>query len=116
MNIKFKYYTNTSNLEFSNPDRMNIIYTMVSELIDTDNEFIRLIFGQHGAPKRKMGTYKRVNANSHILGTQCSICLDNFECNQGYRTLKCDHHFHKKCIDKWLTRGSSDCPLCRQEV
>ena len=47
----------------------------------------------------------------------CSICLES---NDKIDTvvLKCDHIFHKTCIDKWFTNRTIDnnnlvCPLCR---
>jgi len=33
---------------------------------------------------------------------ECSICMDDFEENEQLRQLQCNHHFHSKCIDKWL--------------
>ena len=44
---------------------------------------------------------------------ECVICLDEFsdgdECKVG---SKCEHIFHKYCIDKWLPKNRQ-CPLCR---
>ena len=36
------------------------------------------------------------------LGQECSICLDEFNCNQEVRLLKCLCKFHSLCIDGWL--------------
>ena len=33
----------------------------------------------------------------------CSICFDVFSKFQKYKKLKCNHEFHSKCIDRWLT-------------
>ena len=62
----------------------------------------------------ELGSYSRINKNSDLLGTQCSICLDEFKLNEGYRTLGCNHSYHKKCIDKWFIDGSIECPMCRK--
>jgi hypothetical protein len=46
--------------------------------------------------------------------TRCLICLCNFEAEEEARKLvKCEHLFHKICIDQWLTTGRNSCPLCR---
>eukprot|EP01029_Cantina_marsupialis_P031731 TRINITY_DN920_c0_g3_i1.p1 TRINITY_DN920_c0_g3~~TRINITY_DN920_c0_g3_i1.p1 ORF type:complete len:104 (+),score=17.87 TRINITY_DN920_c0_g3_i1:47-313(+) len=26
----------------------------------------------------------------------------------------CSHQFHKHCLDKWLRKDKSNCPMCRQ--
>ncbi|KAM7258720.1 hypothetical protein ACFE04_014461 [Oxalis oulophora] len=48
------------------------------------------------------------------LDAECVICLNEFTVGERIRLLpKCNHGFHKRCIDKWLTSHSS-CPKCRQ--
>ncbi|XP_018818052.2 RING-H2 finger protein ATL52-like [Juglans regia] len=51
-----------------------------------------------------------------IDGTECSICLSEFEEDESLRLLpKCSHAFHLPCIDSWL-RSHKNCPLCRAPV
>lgn len=59
-----------------------------------------------------LGSYTRTNKNH--LNQECSICTDKFKEKEGLRILKCNHYFHKKCIDKWLIKGSETCPICRR--
>ena len=47
---------------------------------------------------------------------QCNICLDNCELGQTIIRLNCKHYFHIECIKAWLTKQSTKCPICRQEV
>ena len=60
---------------------------------------------------KKLGKYKKVK-ESDICGTSCPICLDEFKESEYYRNLKCNHCFHKKCIDRWLKK-ENNCPMCR---
>ncbi|KAF1843307.1 uncharacterized protein K460DRAFT_287660 [Cucurbitaria berberidis CBS 394.84] len=47
---------------------------------------------------------------------RCLVCLCDFEADEEARKLvKCEHLFHKVCIDQWLTTGRNSCPLCRGE-
>ncbi|CAN7141419.1 E3 ubiquitin-protein ligase RING1 [Brassica rapa] len=51
-----------------------------------------------------------------IDGTDCSVCLSEFEEGEGVRLLpKCSHAFHVSCIDTWLL-SHKNCPLCRAPV
>ncbi|KAJ9166531.1 hypothetical protein P3X46_021271 [Hevea brasiliensis] len=51
-----------------------------------------------------------------IEGTECSVCLSEFQQGQTLRLLpKCNHAFHIYCIDTWL-RSHTNCPLCRAHI
>ncbi|XP_027367521.1 E3 ubiquitin-protein ligase RING1-like [Abrus precatorius] len=51
-----------------------------------------------------------------IDGTDCSVCLGEFQHGESLRLLpKCNHAFHIPCIDTWL-RSHKNCPLCRAPV
>lgn len=51
-----------------------------------------------------------------IEGTECSVCLSEFEEDETLRLLpKCNHAFHLPCIDTWL-RSHTNCPMCRAPI
>ncbi|KAF5460325.1 hypothetical protein F2P56_020203 [Juglans regia] len=51
-----------------------------------------------------------------VEGTDCSVCLSEFQEDESIRLLpKCSHAFHLPCIDKWL-KSHSSCPLCRANI
>lgn len=51
-----------------------------------------------------------------VEGTDCSVCLSEFEEEETLRLLpKCKHAFHLYCIDTWL-RSHTNCPLCRAPI
>ena len=66
--------------------------------------------------EKKLGSYQKIKETDQILGDICAICQDEFQ--EGYfkRVLKCEHTFHKKCVDKWLKKGNIRCPMCRKDV
>ncbi|KAI3852301.1 hypothetical protein MKX03_018946 [Papaver bracteatum] len=51
-----------------------------------------------------------------VEGSDCSVCLSEFEEGETLRLLpKCSHAFHLPCIDTWL-RNHKNCPLCRAPI
>lgn len=52
---------------------------------------------------------------SQIGRQTCPICIVDFEEGDDIRVLPCDgkHCFHQQCVDPWLLRLSSSCPICR---
>lgn len=58
--------------------------------------------------------YKR--GDGLVEGTECSVCLGEFEEDESLRLLpKCSHAFHIPCIDTWL-RSHTNCPMCRAPI
>lgn len=48
---------------------------------------------------------------------KCQICLESFEHRITIiRELTCGHIFHPECIDEYLIRNSSLCPICKQNM
>ncbi|KAI3935132.1 hypothetical protein MKX01_031399 [Papaver californicum] len=46
--------------------------------------------------------------------TTCSICLSEYLPTETLKIIpSCNHYFHSKCIDQWLSM-SSTCPVCRE--
>ena len=51
-----------------------------------------------------------------VEGTDCSVCLNEFQEDETLRLLpKCSHAFHVPCIDTWL-RSHTNCPMCRAPI
>ncbi|KAI9737121.1 MAG: hypothetical protein M1834_000712 [Cirrosporium novae-zelandiae] len=66
--------------------------------------------------KWKANNTKRMQEQIPEFLTQqlvCVICLDPILPNQQIRALRCNHVFHKHCIDDWYLRQQVDCPLCK---
>ncbi|XP_039002832.1 E3 ubiquitin-protein ligase RING1-like [Hibiscus syriacus] len=60
-----------------------------------------------------IAVFKYKKDDGVIEGTECSVCLTEFEEEERLRLLpKCSHAFHIPCIDTWL-RSHTNCPMCR---
>eukprot|EP01084_Bolivina_argentea_P041234 76088_1 len=47
---------------------------------------------------------------------QCRICLEYYIDGDDLRILPCFHIYHKECVDTWLTKMSSKCPICKTSI
>lgn len=57
----------------------------------------------------------RADTTATNFQPQCHICLVEFEDRSTViRELPCHHIFHPICIDEFLLRNSSLCPMCKQ--
>ncbi|TKY45429.1 E3 ubiquitin-protein ligase XERICO [Spatholobus suberectus] len=44
----------------------------------------------------------------------CAVCLRKIGEGDGeIRVLRCEHVFHKGCLDRWVGFKNATCPLCR---
>lgn len=71
-----------------------------------------------GLDQYTIGTYRkiRIGQNCRVEGPNditCTICLADYVPNDTIRFMpECQHCFHVKCIDKWLSMKGK-CPICR---
>jgi hypothetical protein len=47
---------------------------------------------------------------------KCSICMSEMEEGEVVSTLKCNHKYHKECVEEYLSHHSNKCPICRANV
>ncbi|KAI3819858.1 hypothetical protein L1987_13710 [Smallanthus sonchifolius] len=63
-----------------------------------------------------ISVFKYKKGDNLIDGTDCSVCLTEFQDDEMLRLLpKCNHAFHIPCIDMWLS-SHTNCPLCRAGI
>ena len=55
---------------------------------------------------------KEIKFTNELYDKECTICLEDFNENEILYELICKHHYHKDCIDDWLSKKNT-CPLCR---
>lgn len=76
--------------------------------------------GQSERLSSNMSTTSLHNNNDDVVPSQigrqtCPICIVDFAEGDDIRVLPCDgkHCFHQQCVDPWLLKLSSSCPICR---
>ena len=66
------------------------------------------------------GEDERLNCVRDIMfdDATCGICLEDYEVGEMVpfnQNPLCIHHFHSKCLLKWLVEsGKGNCPCCRR--
>lgn len=58
---------------------------------------------------------KKIVLIDKLENNTCSICFEDFELQKEIYQLKCNHHFHIKCMDEWLKQKHT-CPLDRSKI
>ena len=101
------YYTNNNSSSFT------IEYEIVNNELENTNEKKKI---KCKDIKKQLGGYKKIKIDDNLLACKasCPICLEKFKDNEFKRELKCNHVFHKKCIDKWI-KHQNTCPICRKK-
>ncbi|KAJ1412030.1 Zinc finger, RING-type [Sesbania bispinosa] len=48
----------------------------------------------------------------------CAVCLCKIEEGEEIRVLRCEHMFHRNCLNRWESgfKNYATCPLCREAV
>lgn len=55
-------------------------------------------------------------SRSLLDSVKCAVCLCKIEEEEEVRELRCNHLFHRVCLDRWLGYGRMTCPLCRNNL
>ncbi|KAJ8760401.1 hypothetical protein K2173_015068 [Erythroxylum novogranatense] len=118
----FSHYYSCSYL--SSLDRANL-YTMFSYMVSIVgylgwalNFMLHYSFFQSHHPLREeeLTWYCTDNILEQKEPVECAVCLCKIEHGQEDRELRCNHQFHRVCIDRWLEHQGFTCPLCRDFV
>ncbi|KAI9091060.1 hypothetical protein K1719_028330 [Acacia pycnantha] len=76
----------------------------------------------HGIDRKILDTFPILTYSTiahlkpRIVPLECMVCLSEFNHQDTLRLLpKCNHAFHRDCIDKWLASHVT-CPVCRTRL
>lgn len=103
--------------------RRNLQRTLLHQLVEEQNVIDRITFDESGEEDYAEEVVLGAMDDSVVSGADCcgddemcSICLDEFQVGSNVKVLPCQHFYHVACIDPWLERQSSRCPLCKQDA
>ncbi len=81
---------------------------------------MREVAGRRGASAEEITEHSELRTYAadmfaDVEDAKCVVCLGEYEAGDELRFLRCNHHFHKECLDEWLKRQGS-CPLCVRQL
>ncbi|KAL2492575.1 brassinosteroid-responsive RING-H2 [Abeliophyllum distichum] len=56
------------------------------------------------------------NAECGDSSVECAVCLCMIDEGDEVRELRCNHIYHRVCLDRWVRHGLRTCPLCRNNL
>jgi hypothetical protein len=66
---------------------------------------------------RSLPPVKRFECCQEDIIMHCPICMEEFKRGSLIQSFGvCAHEFHTACLNSWLQRGKSTCPVCRLDL
>ena len=112
-NFVFSFLPNHNNNLINNTNIVNQILGNMTNIVNNTNnthEDINITMDKEDIDNLKILRY------SSDKGISCSICLMDVEKDNEIFKIKCNHVFHKDCLEKWLEEYNYLCPICRTEL
>lgn len=110
--------TSDGEYEITLPTLESIISRLMNPLEDVDVdtlEDVKVTLTQEQINELNVRTYKEWMEDKGGERDSCIICTELYKEDDKVLILKCDHIFHKKCIEYWLLYYSTTCPDCRRD-
>lgn len=99
--------------EFGKKTRLDMLIN--TELTPEQKALFNQSVMVHQKRKAVDGLLKSVSQSDVEPDLPCPICHEDLE-EADIASLPCGHHFHQKCVKKWLVFGKSRCPMCNDSL
>lgn len=94
---------------------VNILIGLQHRDLTPEDYELLLRLDEQVAPKtvssNTVENFKTETIDADVAGELCAICMEVYEIGQTRKFLPCDHAFHSKCIEMWLSNSSVNCPI-----
>lgn len=90
---------------------IDVFFKQLHKIYPTHTDYIHHLFNER-FPKYYITHSALTDIN--IPSDICAICQEPLH-NAEMKQIKCNHVYHKNCIEEWATQ-SNLCPLCRQPI
>lgn len=99
---------------------ITLVYTHLKWILDilTYHPFYKLHDFDHFPIMEEMNNicyYEHTHDDSQE-DVECSVCLCKIEEGDEIRVLRCQHMYHRHCLDKWVAFKNHTCPICRESI
>ena len=82
---------------------------------DSNLNDIKIVIDDKDLDNLEYNIYSDKKEISNLM-KKISICLDKFNDNDEILLTKCNHIFHKDCINKWIIDYNIKCPICKEKI
>ncbi|KAG2706793.1 hypothetical protein I3760_05G118700 [Carya illinoinensis] len=74
---------------------------------------------RHHRQELNIEQYEHQPGRGDCTQVQCAVCLCTMEDGDEIRVLRCQHIFHRVCLDRWvghMNHINPTCPICRDSL
>jgi len=103
------------------PEVSSLIHMLQYRDLDPEDFELLRSLDETSAPKPEGAVQLKLNALPKVEAWKCQsrtcwICLENNAPDTLVTRLPCDHAFCTQCIQTWVTKCKSNCPICQASI
>lgn len=111
-NILENFNNNLNNLV----DYLNVLIDVSENGLGLDDEIHNETLTTEDVENITHKSFRDIDIEGSDYSDTCIICQECYSPEDTVSVLKCNHIFHKGCLDNWLLNYNCVCPFCRTRV